>query len=389
MTINAIARLSIAAAVGTTFSLLATDEAFAYTFTKIGSSNFAAVTSPSLNDEGTVAFWVYLDPPGTPNRREALFTGNGGLPTLIADNSGAFKFFLGGSSHTINKEDTVAFFAQLAEGGSGIFTSNNGVINTIADSKGSFAGFGFPVINNEGTIAFWAELDNRRRGIFTSNNGVITNIATASPFSFLSATINNKGIVAFSQLNAFTEKSGIFISNGQTTTTIAESSNPSTLLSSPAINDEGSVALIKTELDTGVWSILIFNGGKSAKIADTSGLFSNFFPPGINNRGTVAFQASLDTGVKGIFTGSDPLANKVIATGDTFFGAKVKDLRFSRSGLNNSGQIAFYAQFEDGTSGFFRADPDAPKSVPEPASVLGLLAVGALGIISRPKRQLS
>ncbi|WP_226587672.1 DUF7453 family protein [Microseira wollei] len=59
-------------------------------------------------------------------------------------------------------------------------------------------------------------------------------------------------------------------------------------------------------------------------------------------------------------------------------------LGFSRQGLNNSGQIAFGVYLADGRQAIFRADPQA---VPEPASVLGLLAVGAFGATSWRHKQ--
>jgi hypothetical protein len=96
----------------------------------------------------------------------------------------------------------------------------------------------------------------------------------------------------------------------------------------------------------------------------------------------------LDTGVTGIFTGADPIADKVIAIGDMLFGSRVTSLYFSNQGLNNSGQLAFVAGLENGISGVFRADPQPPvQSVPEPSSVLGLLAVGVFGAGSLLKRK--
>jgi hypothetical protein len=92
-------------------------------------------------------------------------------------------------------------------------------------------------------------------------------------------------------------------------------------------------------------------------IADSSGLFSGFWSPALNDEGTVAFSASLDTGEIGIFTGPDPIANKVIATGDTLFGSTVTSLQFFNQGLNNLNQLTFSAAFADGGSGIFRADP--------------------------------
>jgi hypothetical protein len=98
------------------------------------------------------------------------------------------------------------------------------------------------------------------------------------------------------------------------------------------------------------------SGGPFTTIVDSSGPFRNFRGLAINNVGTVGFGANLDTGDSGIFTGPNPVADKVIGTGDSFFGSTITDI--GRPSLNDSGQIAFFARLVDGTEGIYRADPD-------------------------------
>jgi hypothetical protein len=105
--------------------------------------------------------------------------------------------------------------------------------------------------------------------------------------------------------------------------------------------------------------------------------FSDLFAPSINDLGSVAFLADLKKGGSGIFTGPDPAANKVIAIGDPLFGSTVTALQFSSQGLNNSGQVAFWASLADGRQVIVRADPLA---VPEPTS-FALLSLGVLGLL--------
>jgi hypothetical protein len=78
----------------------------------------------------------------------------------------------------------------------------------------------------------------------------------------------------------------------------------------------------------------------------------------LNDRGQVAFAASLDAGGYGIFTGPDPVANRVIATGDSLAGSQVADLGFFRDGFNDQGQVAFVAKLTNGLTEVFRADPE-------------------------------
>ena len=95
------------------------------------------------------------------------------------------------------------------------------------------------------------------------------------------------------------------------------------------------------------------NGGPLTVVADTSGPFQSFgfffgfTPPALNNNGEVAFFADLDSGGSGIFVGPDPVADRVIGTGDTLDGSTVTNLRFCDEGLNNSGQLAFQATLND------------------------------------------
>jgi len=141
-------------------------------------------------------------------------------------------------------------------------------------------------------------------------------------------------------------------------------------------------------LDDGIAGIFTGDGEAVTSIVDDSGVFDILGPTTINNENTVVFGASLNTGEYGIFTGADPINDKVIATGDPLFGSTVTSLNFS-NGLNNSGQIAFLAELADGTEGIFVAEPEPlePEPVPESASVMVLLAMGTLSLGLRFKRQ--
>src|SRR5262249_6376099 len=81
---------------------------------------------------------------------------------------------------------------------------------------------------------------------------------------------------------------------------------------------------------------------------------------------------------EGIFTGPDPLADKVIATGDLLFGSALVEI-VGLYGLNNNGQIAFYGTLADGRQVVVRADPAGGGIPPPPA--LGPVAAGGLGLL--------
>jgi T5SS/PEP-CTERM-associated repeat protein len=96
-------------------------------------------------------------------------------------------------------------------------------------------------------------------------------------------------------------------------------------------------------------------------VVDTNGPFRDFFPfreLRINASGTVAFLGILDDGRYGIFTGPDPIADKVIATGDALNGSTVSSIDTGISPeFNDAGQIAFKVMLADGRQVLIRADP--------------------------------
>lgn len=378
----AIKWLSVATTVAVSFSLLPTNEAFAFTFTKIAETNetFSSFGFwPAINNQGTVAFSAELRSGGS-----GIFVGNGGITTTIADTSGILSLF--SSRPAINNAGVVAFGANLKTIGSGIYSvDSKGTLTTIVESNQPRGVFGDPLINNDGTVAF-ASAINGGRAIFTSSNGILRTIAdtTNNPYSFFDGyAINDEGRVAFSarQVNG---DAGILISDGENTTTAVDTSDRFSFLFPPVINNSGIVAfkgVIKALAGEGIFTV---NDGKLTTIADNSDQFNFFENPAINNSGTVAFKGVLRTGSLGIFTGSNPLTDKVIAAGDPLFGSTVTDLFLSNQGLNDANQLAFYAKLADGTTGIFRADPE-PNNVPESNSILGVIVAAALGISLRLK----
>ncbi|MBD2743736.1 choice-of-anchor tandem repeat NxxGxxAF-containing protein [Coleofasciculus sp. FACHB-1120] len=401
---------------GFSLSLLTTGEAHAasFNFTKIADTNGSFSSffdAPAINNQGTVAF----------RTSEGIFTGNGETITTISNTSVSPVFpIIASSDLSINDEGTVAFIADLETiilpppadfviFRKGIFTSNGTTTNTIRNDFVTSGRSGItidsPSLNNQGTVSFsysfqgYGFEETAFSTVVTSNGTTTTFIASGEAPNFDGGTLgrsvesnslNNQGIVAFRR-GLIGGGSGIFTGNGTTTTTIADTSGIFSNLGPGSINDAGTVAF-NADLDAGGEGIFTGNGTTATTIADTSGIFSNFGAASINNAGIVAFLAGLDAGGTGIFTGSNSLTNKVIATGDTLFGSTVTSLGFFREGFNNPGQLAFFASLANGTTGIFRADHqgvpgEPPKDVPEPASGLGLLALGALGAGSMMQRK--
>ena len=141
-----------------------------------------------------------------------------------------------------------------------------------------------------------------------------------------------------------------------------------------AINEAGNVAYAPSVFDpvadigtlfvdsTKVWDDRIPGFGASPSVEAVA----------LNHGGQVAFQIE-DGNNFGIYTGPDPVVDKVLASGDPLCDATVTDIDFQRYGQNDAGQLALYVRLSDGRNLIVRADPATGPggdciTVPEPGS---------------------
>lgn len=152
----------------------------------------------SINDAGTtVAFYADYGSGG------GIFTGDDLPDDLVADSSGAYFQF---DIPAVNDADTVIFRATLDSGGSGIFSGPNSTADRIVGTGGPYAGFSGYSINDEGTVVFAAELDAGGLGIFTGTDPVAHKVlrtgdplfgSTVSFVALSRENLNDNGEVAF------------------------------------------------------------------------------------------------------------------------------------------------------------------------------------------------
>jgi hypothetical protein len=358
-----------------------------YTFTKVADSvedgfDPFSFGCAAINTRGDIAFGAKRLAPDGFNTDPGIYRVNATDGTLTTIAEDPKRFVTIGLNPSINDLGQVSFAARLDGGNKPdtevILRGDGKKLTTIATTADRFNFFGFDTsINNSGEVAFTAELDEEfgfDEGLFSGSgnkkSGVTTHYLTSnSDFDGRDSrpSINNDGNIAFDESINF--DSGIFVGREGTFQTIAEP-DPNLFVRGPVLNDEGTTAFYRSFFDEAsqesVDEIVTGSGGPLTTVADTSGEFGSFGfrPPSLNNQGDVAFLATLDDfSTTGIFVGSDPIADRVIATGETLDGSTVQNLTFCEEGLSDSGELAFVATFEDPNTpeGFrtavFRATP--------------------------------
>jgi hypothetical protein len=195
--------------------------------------------------------------------------------TLMADTSSVFGGF--GSSVSLNSGGSVAFFANLKDGGVGIFTGTGRSITTIADTSTTL-GFGSDGVasNDAGTVAFPSGVKAGGAGVFAGNGGPIVTIAETGSGAFVAigspVSINDLGTVAFLASATSPATEGIFVGAGGPVTTLYDdrTGSPFFTFGSPAINDHGIVAFLAGTRNSGGSGGIFAGAGAPAvtKIAD-------------------------------------------------------------------------------------------------------------------------
>lgn len=361
-----------------------------YGITPIVTSNGLGLSLPSINDSGTVAF---ID---TTTGRAGLYTGNGGPLSTVVSSPTEFRLYFSGGpgAPTINNAGSIAFWAYIGPTGitqgneTAILSDAAGQLSTIVSNvppvgiSNAYSYTTTPQISGNGTVTF--EVDHTGvgggGGVFSGNGGplttLISNSASNGPTADPAISHNSVEAYDWPTLNSGNSRTGndqLFLVNANTTTTLGTISGD--FFSHIAVNDAGSA--IASTLDNRIY---LAAGGSLNPIVNTNAVFSEDGTVSINDSGDIAFIAALSAGGSGIFTGPDPVLDKVVETGDPLDGSTVLQLGFSSEGLNSSGQIAFWAELANGEQGEFVA------SVPEPASLALLATVAACTMGRRCKR---
>ncbi|MBD2311634.1 PEP-CTERM sorting domain-containing protein [Desertifilum sp. FACHB-1129] len=375
--------------VGLGLTLLAPEpaQALSFTFTKIVdtvSNNYTSLIGRGLNNAGYVAYRATLE-----DSTQALFTSNGILTQTIVQTSETYLNL--GSFSSPNDSGTVAFQSILPDDRVGIFRSDGTTETAIAliERQAEIFGSSFvsqPSINNQGTVAYVFSNTPFGGEVRTGDGDPVDedSSGTGQRFtSFDSPIINDAGQVTYLFTSAFTPPILVSEIPNQPGYAIVGSGMPFSNLGPFSLNNQGTLAFTAYNNDLNQEGLFITNDGISftRRSLDNISLQGGF---ALNDLDDLAFFGSSAT-QQGIYINRGDRTSAVVSVGDRIFDSSIVSLNFLSEGFNNLGQVAFFATLEDGTSGIFRADPY--RSVPEPTSALGLLAVSVLGASTLLKRK--
>ena len=349
-----------------------------YTYTSMLPPDYYTTSAENyvaINNLGEVASIGYIN--GN-DQQIALSNGSQtiGILNPPADNSLGEDIWLNDAGQVVARSDST------------IFTATQGSYRPLNNTTGY-------VLNDDNFVAAnvtnspiaWIGYNpaNYSQALFlTSGTTTRTLATTGSTYSQIYYPyMNASDTVCYTTEASTSTQTSVFLTNGTTTRTIAVASSNDQDVEADGIDNNGDV----------LWSESLTNGnenlwltsptGMSTLIANTTGAYDRFSDPysfaaTLSPSGQLAFIATLKNGNVGIFTGPDPVADKVIEEGDPLFGGTVGSvISFSPQGLNDNGSLAFLANTQNG-SYVVRADP-----VPEPTSCAMLLAGNMLLMIRR------
>jgi hypothetical protein len=367
---------SVVVLLGTAFAAERDAVAQGYTFIKIADSAIEefdpfSMAAPSLSDMGHVAFTAQVvDKSGT----RVLRTGPAlALPFATIVDSGLDPEVAGVFDNvSVNNSGQVSFWATISGPiDERILRGDGGPLTTIAQASDDDL-FSFmsvvTSINDAGVVAWQGELNQPGfpQGLYMGDGGKVDIIFSTASSSFTSSfagpAINEAGQIAFRASSTTSGGEAVFRYDGADSfVTIVQGDGKfsSVFDDEPDINNAGRVAVKGRGTDISTEYFIVGDGTATAvAVVSTEGPLESIFGTAINDADQIAFVGNFDDfTTQGIFTGPDLVKDRVIGTGDMIDGAAVTGLSMYREGLNNSGQIAFVAQLDDGRGVIVVASP--------------------------------
>ncbi|HEY9102332.1 choice-of-anchor tandem repeat NxxGxxAF-containing protein [Chitinimonas sp.] len=312
----------------------------------------------SITDQGVVAFQATLA-----DGHSGVFTSDGAAISDVAVTTAADSPVQRFASHPdINKAGVLSVYGELQGGEEALLLYAGGEM-TATGVQESFKGIGplGPTMNEAGAVAFRGTLQAGQASIQLRHAVGTTTIAAVDEvyrgFDGL-PVVNNAGQLAF-RADLQDGRQGVFLHDGGSCQPVALTGEDfAEIARFPIVNDLGTVAFVATHAANGPGIYAATAGSLTCLTGDMAG-FESFRGVLINHAGLVAFYGTPAGGQLGIYTGPDPIGHRLLGLGDTLFDGGITDLALNPVSVNEAGQLAIRIALADGRQFVLRADPAA------------------------------
>lgn len=349
---------------------------------------------PEMTEGGKVLFIGRLDV--APFGVEAILGGNAGGYAPILSWTGVPREGLSGN--LLGKRQSNALGEFVFRGGFGGSNRDVYIWTSEAGPRRLYSDFNFdgePSINNNGAIAFSGSGQGLPEAVFVGDREgtkpAEALAATGGPlyegFSrFFESMITDDGTVFVRADKDGAGGQGYYKLTGPgASTKIAEVGAELVSLSQFDVNNQNEIGFLG-ELASGERGILIGDENGLDLVAQDRARFRITNPPGLNDRGHFVYKAELDPGNRRLdvlLTGNDLARDRLIGEGDLLLGQTVTQLYAGRGGINNRGQIAFFASRVDPRTGQSNNGVFLATLVPEPPALLLIFSHLSLMLMGR------
>jgi hypothetical protein len=392
MNLSAIATIA-AVAIGLGLGVGRLDAGYSYSYTKVADSKSLPLGfvnldfTPQINESNQVVLQM------SSSNSSAVSRWQSGALTTIASTGNAVPGR--GTMNSVSKpaiSDTgnVAFRATYSSGGGSVLRSSSTGLQEVFNDVNSLNNVR---INNADRVLSSVQngsgnpIEVQSRTVTGTTTIHASNASSGAFSSYFSGgapspDFNNNGDVVLHGILRSNSQDGIYVQSAAGVQAVASGVNGLVFFGNNAdINNNGLVAFVaRTSADpAGTLSVYTGSSSVAPTLVASRSSFTSILDngPAINDVGDILFQAT-SSGSSAIFSGGNPLTDRVIGTGDTLDGGKLTGLLFGRGMLNNSGNFVMYAEIDDTNDGisdrtaiFFAS----VTAVPEPTSiVLSLVA---------------
>jgi hypothetical protein len=339
-----------------------------------GGGKFLEASTPSINNHGEI---VFRGDTLAPSSSGLFLYSNGTITQVVRDGdqsaSGDTVF---PTSPSLNNNGTVAF---LSFTGNGLFVRSQGVISRvaapgdIAPGGDTFIDFQSCSINQSGEIVFSAFLLSGNTGIYLASGGTITKIAASGDsfpdggmiFTFLGApSLNDTGQVVVAGLaNGPVHDSGVYLfSNGSLTVPVPNSTpipggGILTLITEASLNNASQIAFVSQTSNVQGAGAFLFSGGSITQ-AMTPGqpspggdTFTSCFEISVDAAGRVLFNSRLKKHANALFRFNGTNLVRLTKPGDPVASQPAFTFPFA-FGLS-SDRVLVFASTSPGGTGLF------------------------------------